>query len=679
MNFFNFLKAKRALPPKPSSPEEMIELRLESVRVRSNRLKMERALFDILAVALAVMFAWYILRRTVSLHSLILYLCAGALIAFAIFRLLRVRQWWTDKEDAAALIDGEMKLKQRLVTFIEYAAHRVKPRLYDRLADEIIFDLSPGNIRKILPRRVPPSAYVALAIALAFSLDMSLKLSAPDTARTVTEEGRKEDRLALREDEQGGEKPATPTPESKADERGGKSAQEEIAAKGGEPKQLAQMRQDLHQMMQNISRQLDRMEQGAQGSGGGASGGKSPQSESEPGSGKSPSGGTSSSGQSPAGKPPGGEQSPGGGGDRQRAGESPQSPGGQRGGESPAKEKGEKEKQGQTSSSAPATSPQTDSGSSSGLQTGDRSPGGGGGMGTKASGAAEGARDKEQGSGKASSAGRGERGSGGQGESGAAAGEEKRAEREGGGKSGSESGSGAGNKPLGGGAGEGEGIKGGLKGQPELGGGEGASNESVMPGKGAEARSQNGSKSGMGPEGGESKSQGEKGAASGEKGAPESKGGAEPSRGAQAGGGKGEKHATAEGAGVRGPSGVAEKEGIGKGGAKKDVRAEGGGGPPPSGQGTGEKNQGPVREGLSGARGGEMTGASHETPSESGAPSLTAGKDAEGKSREEKAGAGAGGESKPGSKGERESGRGGPGEKKRSEKGQAAGTEKGEG
>ena len=283
MNFSNFLKLKRATLPDSSSPEETVGRRLEDVRLRSNRLKMERALFDILAVALAALFAWYILARLVSLPSFGLYVCIGVLAAFAVFRILHVKRSWTDKGDAAALVDGEMKLKQRLVTFIEYSSHKVKPRLYDRLADEIITDLGPDNIRKILPHRIPASAYVALAIALAFILDISLRLSGREGVRNVSEESKREERLALGEDEKSGEASPTPTPESKSGE-GGAGGKEETVGRREDSKQMAQMRQDLSQMMQNISQQLDRMEAGTEGSSGGASGGKSPQSGNEQGS-----------------------------------------------------------------------------------------------------------------------------------------------------------------------------------------------------------------------------------------------------------------------------------------------------------------------------------------------------------------------------------------------------------
>ncbi|MEI6634800.1 MAG: hypothetical protein WCP22_13430, partial [Chlamydiota bacterium] len=264
---FRFARSKHPGPSGPLSPEAVIEARLESVRARANLLKAECAFFDALAALLAAVFAGYILGRVFPGATAITPLLACAVIAFIAFRTFVASRRWTGRDGAAALIDGEMNLKQRLVTFGEYASQRVKPRLFERLADDIVAELGPDRIRRILPHRTPPSAYVALAIALALLLDAALTLTGM-IRRTAPEVEKREERASREEEKAGQESTPTPTPTPTPDgEGGGGTAQKkETPTPGyGEQQQMAQMRQELRQMMQDISRQLDRAEQGGEG------------------------------------------------------------------------------------------------------------------------------------------------------------------------------------------------------------------------------------------------------------------------------------------------------------------------------------------------------------------------------------------------------------------------------
>ena len=124
-------------PAPNASPEAMIEERLERVRARANLLRAERALFDCLAALLAAFFAGFILGRLFPGARFVPAVLALLTVAFAAMRIAAAARRWTGRDAAAALVDGEMNLKQRLVTFREYAALRDRPRLFDRLAEDM--------------------------------------------------------------------------------------------------------------------------------------------------------------------------------------------------------------------------------------------------------------------------------------------------------------------------------------------------------------------------------------------------------------------------------------------------------------------------------------------------------------------------------------------------------------
>jgi hypothetical protein len=258
MKIPRLIQSKNESVRTPPSPEEMIEERLEKVRVRANVLKVERGVFDSTAFSLAAFFIWYIFGRNTSAASLIGYLLAGTAVVFAVCRLVRVRRGWTGKDGAAALIDGEMRLKQRLVTFREYEGQRVKPRLYTRLASDIVAELSDGNVRKLLPHRTPASAYVALAIIMAFLLDFSLKTVARREAERAPRV-KQEEKIAREEERE--EKESPPAEEKEEDRH---IEEPTYSGKQAVKQQMAQMKQEMLRTIQELSQQLEQMEQGSQ-------------------------------------------------------------------------------------------------------------------------------------------------------------------------------------------------------------------------------------------------------------------------------------------------------------------------------------------------------------------------------------------------------------------------------
>jgi len=257
MNIFHFFRPPDSSAPEPSSPEEMIEVRLETVRRRANLLIVERALCDFCAVALGAAYAWHLLSRTLGASSPFRFLPLCIAVAFAAYSLARVHTRWTSKAGAAALLDGEMKLKQRLVTFREYSGERVKPRLYERLAQDIATELAPGNIRRILPHRAPQSAFVALAILLAMLLGRPLRTDGDKKAL------REEQRVAVKNETR--EEEATPTAKAEEAEQAAQQEKEQPKASQEDSQQLAQMKKDIQNTMQDISRQLDQMEKESPG------------------------------------------------------------------------------------------------------------------------------------------------------------------------------------------------------------------------------------------------------------------------------------------------------------------------------------------------------------------------------------------------------------------------------
>ncbi|MDD5556683.1 MAG: hypothetical protein PHN82_05460 [bacterium] len=354
----------------PLPPEEIVERRLERVRRRANLLRLEAAVSDIAAVSLGALFVGYVLARLDRLSPA----AAAALVAVpvcgAVFRLLRARRRWTGRGAAAALIDGEMNLKQRLVTFREYAAHPVKPRLYERLARDIVSELDDSRIRAILPHRVPPSAFAALAVILALILDLSIGTTGlrDETAPPG------EEQMALAEEE---DEPGVPTPTPERERAGAEPEPERYK----DSRQMAKMRQELLQTIQGISQELDRL--GGEGA-------------AEPAGTR---GGADASDEGSAGEREGdsAERRQGDAANGERAAEAEKGRGGESAAEGAA-----------TGESGDAASGDPDPGrgerSDEGLRAGEMSPGGGGSLGSLSAGAGGEPSGEEQAGGGAGAA-----------------------------------------------------------------------------------------------------------------------------------------------------------------------------------------------------------------------------------------------------------------------------------
>ncbi|MGR3295040.1 MAG: hypothetical protein ACUZ8A_02215, partial [Candidatus Bathyanammoxibius sp.] len=158
----------------PGVDKLRLYLQLDKAKRRQNLFSIERAVINILVVALSLGLTAVIIGKLLggSFDFYLLFLMP--FFVYVGIALTALHSSWINIDRAAYFIDNRLNLKARLITALDCAKNPNPPKFSDVLIADVLGQLDDRRIKKVMPHRPPKTLWILIPLIIALPLVLFL-------------------------------------------------------------------------------------------------------------------------------------------------------------------------------------------------------------------------------------------------------------------------------------------------------------------------------------------------------------------------------------------------------------------------------------------------------------------------------------------------------------------------